>query len=374
MPIRNSPRACPNSRERRIEARAGCFRMDMTDLDRLSPDRKLLLEALLKERGGEGDDSRNRKTAAREGKHGGAEGGDPASYGVGAGKGHRPGRSFGQSLLKAARSFLDAATAVENRSPQPGTSPSPLICMRGAGSRTPFFCVHALLGSAFHYFALANLLDDEQPFYALQAPGLDGGEEPLSRIEDFASCYIRCIREVQPTGPYKVGGYSFGGLVAFEIARQLVRAGETVSHLVIFGTDVPLSVSNPAVFNLLDFFGKYARDFHRNLVMPFFSYEKRIGGSGVAPRLPIPPVLVKVAAAHCLAAASYIPRPYSGRITLLETVEQQLLAPLSLSRGWERLTAQEVETLVVSGNHLSMLDGPHLHDLAAKLDHCLSSP
>lgn len=337
--------------------------MDVTDLDRLSPDRKLLLEALLRERGGDG--SRQPETAPCE----------PTSFRVGAGTGQRRERpSFGQSLLRAARSFLDTATAAERRSASPGTSASPLICMRAAGSRTPFFCVHALLGSTFHYFALANLLDDEQPFYALQAPGLDGSEEPLSRVEDFASCYIRHIRTVQPTGPYKVGGYSFGGLVAFEIAQQLVRAGETVSRLVILGTDVPISVSNPQIFNVLDFLGTYARDFHKNLVSPFFSYEKRIGGSGDTVKLPISPTLVKVAAAHCIAAASYIPRPYPGRITLLETVEQQLLTPLSLSRGWERLTAQDVETLVVSGNHLSMLDEPHLHDLAAKLDHFLSSP
>lgn len=351
--------------------------MDVTDLDRLSPERKLLLEALLRERGGEG--SWHRETAPCEGNRARAEGGDPPSYGVAAGKGQRRGRPpFGQSLLGAARSFLDAATAVEHHSPPPGTSPSPLICMRATGSRTPFFCVHALLGSTFHYFALANLLDDEQPFYALQAPGLDGSEEPLSRIEDFASCYVRCIREVQPTGPYKVGGYSFGGLVAFEIAQQLARAGETVSHLVIFGTDVPISITNPMIFNVLDFFGTYARDFHKNLVRPFFSYEKRIGekqigASRAATKLPISPTLVKVAAAHCIAAASYFPRPYPGRITLLETVEQQLRTPFSLSRGWERLTAQDVETLAVSGNHLSMLDEPHLHDLAAKLDHCLAS-
>ena len=347
-------------------------KMDVTDFDRLPPDRKLLLEMLLKERGGDG--FRHREMAAGEGKRARAEGRDAAAYGVGAEKGQRWGRpSFGQSLLRGARSFLDAATAGKRRSAPPGTSPSPLICMRATGSRTPFFCVHAFLGSTFHYFALANLLDDEQPFYALQAPGLDGSEEPLSRIEDFAACYIRYIREVQPTGPYKVGGYSFGGLVAFEIARQLVRAGETVSHLIILGTDVPLSVSNPMIFNALDFCGNYARDFRNNLVRPFFSYEKRTGTSGGATKLPLSPTLMKVAAAHCFAAASYIPRPYPGRITLLETVEQQLLSPLSLSRGWERLTAEEVETMVVSGNHLSMLDEPHLHDLAAKLGHCLSS-
>lgn len=355
--------------------------MDVTDLDRLSPERKLLLETLLREHGG--GDPRQYEAAQRNQKRDGAEGCAPAPFRVDAGNGQsREKPSFSQSLLGAARSFLEAAKAAEHdtaiaaqrRSERPDTSPSPLICMKATGSRTPFFCVHALLGSAFHYFALANLLDDEQPFYALQAPGLDGSEEPLSRIQDFASCYIRHIRTVQPTGPYKIGGYSFGGLVAFEIAQQLVRSGETVSRLIIFGTDVPLSVSNPQIFSVLDFLGTYARDFHRNLVKPFLSYEQRTGSTKSPKTPPISPTLVKVAAAHCIAAASYIPRPYAGPITLLETVEQQLVTPLSLSRGWERLTAQDVETLVVSGNHLSMLDEPHVRDLAAKLDHFLSLP
>ncbi len=281
---------------------------------------------------------------------------------------------FSSPLLQRARALLEAASDPQQApSNASQIQESPLICMQAEGNKIPFFCVHALLGSTFHYFALANLLDQDQPFYALQAPGLDGVQPPLNRISEFAACYIHYIREVQPKGPYKIGGYSFGGLVAFEIARQLTLAGETVSHLIIFGTDVPIAVSNPKLFKCFEFFSQYYADFYNNLVKPFFSYEKRLNLSESAKKLPFSPVLVKVAVAHCLAAFRYNPSPFSGRITLFETLEQQMMNPADPSRGWDRLACAGVETQLVSGNHLSMLDKPHIDDLAEKLNWCLRS-
>ncbi len=278
--------------------------------------------------------------------------------------------------LELARKFLERAekVPVQAQGQQPGgaaAQESPLVCMRAEGNRTPFFCVHALLGSTFHYFALANLLDADQPFYALQAPGLDGVQPPLNQIGAFAACYIKHIRQVQPKGPYKIGGYSFGGLVAFEIARQLTKAGEEVSRLIIFGTDVPISVSNHKLFKVLEFFGQYSADFHKNIVMPFFSTSERIKRGAGQSKLPISPVLVRVVVAHWVAALRYNPRPFCGNITLLETLEQQLLNPFDPSRGWNRLAAGTVQTLLVSGTHLGMLDEPHVRDLAEKLNWCL---
>ncbi|WP_413207458.1 alpha/beta fold hydrolase [Rhodospirillum sp. A1_3_36] len=250
---------------------------------------------------------------------------------------------------------------------------SPLVGMRTQGTRSPFFCIHALLGSTFHYFALANLLSEDQPFYALQAPGLEGGAG-LKRIEDFAAFYLPFIREVQPRGPYRIGGYSFGGLVAYEIARQLSAQGEEVSHLVIFGTDVPVSQSLPKLFTAVEFASRFGEDALKNLVMPFFSYDKRIEVEQGAGASTYSPALVRVVTAHCLAAARYSPKPYPGSLTLLETLEQQILNPLDAARGWDRLAVGGVETLTVTGNHLSMLDEPHIQDLARKLDMILAGP
>ena len=97
---------------------------------------------------------------------------------------------------------------------------------RGDG-RPPFFCIHAEGGEVLFYADLARLLGPEQAVYGLQARGLDGKQKPHSTIEEMASHYIECIKTIQDTGPYILGGHSLGGKVAFEMARQLHRVGET---------------------------------------------------------------------------------------------------------------------------------------------------
>ncbi len=116
-------------------------------------------------------------------------------------------------------------------------APSPLVPIQTAGTGTPFFCVAGGGGSVLYYYPLAQHMGADRPFYGLQAPGLDGECEPLSRVEEMAATYIDALRAVQPHGPYFLGGHCFGGLVAFEMAQQLRMQGETVAQLVLM--DVP---------------------------------------------------------------------------------------------------------------------------------------
>jgi thioesterase domain-containing protein len=280
-----------------------------------------------------------------------------------------------QSLTDKKRKLLNILVEKhdlkEPAEPRDSSSSSPLICMRSNGSKTPFFCVHALLGSVFHYHHLANLLDPGQPFYGLQAPGLDGSEAPLDNIGLFAERYLKAIRTVQPQGPYKLGGYSFGSWVAFQIAQDLLQQGEAVSLLVILGTGVPLSVTAPALFEQVKFLSEYSDAFVKNVIHPFLSYEQRIVLQSGSDEESLPPLL-RLVSSHNKAALLWEPKPYPGPITLLETSDQQLRTPLDTSRGWKRLTTHEVETRLVSGNHLNMLDEPHVRDLAAKLTACLN--
>jgi thioesterase domain-containing protein len=90
------------------------------------------------------------------------------------------------------------------------------------------------------YYELAYLWGFDQPFYGLQPLGLDGEQSPFTRIEEMAAHYIEALRQVQPSGPYFLGGWSFGGLVAFEMAQQLLRAGHQVALLAIFDTLAPI--------------------------------------------------------------------------------------------------------------------------------------
>ncbi|HYZ16696.1 MAG TPA: amino acid adenylation domain-containing protein [Candidatus Acidoferrum sp.] len=107
-----------------------------------------------------------------------------------------------------------------------------LVPIQPLGTKTPIFCVHGGAGTILHFQPLARRLGTDQPFYGLQMQGLYGDAPPHLTVEAMAKHYIREIRSVQPHGPYRIFGYCFGGIVAFEIVRQLRRAGEDVSVLV----------------------------------------------------------------------------------------------------------------------------------------------
>ncbi|MCR3863793.1 alpha/beta fold hydrolase [Pseudomonas aeruginosa] len=97
----------------------------------------------------------------------------------------------------------------------------PLVPIRAGGSRPPLFLVHPLGGHVLCYLPLVRALPPDQPVYALQAAGTGQGSTPLAVLEDIAASYLAAIRRVQPEGPYYLGGWSFGGFVAYEMARQL---------------------------------------------------------------------------------------------------------------------------------------------------------
>ena len=116
------------------------------------------------------------------------------------------------------------------------------------GERTPFFLVAGMFGNVLNLRHLARLLGADRPFYGLQARGLYGDQAPHETFEDAASDYIAEMRQVQPHGPYLLGGFSGGGITAFEIARQLEAAGEQVDLLVLLDTPLPM----PALLSRTD--------------------------------------------------------------------------------------------------------------------------
>lgn len=113
---------------------------------------------------------------------------------------------------------------------------SPLVTIQPKGSRPPFFCIHGAGGNVLIYRDLSRHLGTDQPFYGLQARGLDGELPPLATIEEMASLYVEEIRKVQPHGPYHLGGYCMGGTIALEMAQQLRALGEETALLALFDT------------------------------------------------------------------------------------------------------------------------------------------
>ncbi len=116
-----------------------------------------------------------------------------------------------------------------------------LVPLQPLGAKPPFFLVHGWGGDVFVFLGLAQQLAPDQPAYGLQAVGLDGKLARHTTLEHMAAHYVQEIRSFQPEGPYYLGGYSMGGLIAFEMAQQLHRQGQRVALLALFDT-VPICV------------------------------------------------------------------------------------------------------------------------------------
>jgi thioesterase domain-containing protein len=114
-----------------------------------------------------------------------------------------------------------------------------IVPLQPRGARIPVYAVPGHNGDVFCYRALAQQLGDDQPFYGLQPPGLDGLREPLARIEDLAKYFADQIRAFRPGGPCIIAGFCAGGTIAFELARQLLQEGAAVRTLVLFGAAYP---------------------------------------------------------------------------------------------------------------------------------------
>jgi thioesterase domain-containing protein len=111
-----------------------------------------------------------------------------------------------------------------------------LVRLQPEGKKRPFFCVHPASGTVAVFFDVARMIDAERPFFAFQPPGLDGERDPFFDLRALASGYVRQIRKVQPSGPYTFGGWSAGGLIAFQMAHELRASGEEVALLVLCDT------------------------------------------------------------------------------------------------------------------------------------------
>ena len=114
-----------------------------------------------------------------------------------------------------------------------------LLPLRTEGTLPPFFCLHGGGGGAFFVRDLATIVDPDRPVYGIQAAGFDGVPPPYRPVEELAARYLAEIQAVRPDGPYMLGGLSFGGLVAFEMAQQLVEQGSEPPTVVMLDTHLP---------------------------------------------------------------------------------------------------------------------------------------
>jgi len=117
-----------------------------------------------------------------------------------------------------------------------------VVPIQPLGSRRPFFAIPGHNGDVFCYVDLSRRLGTDQPVFALQAPGLEPNQEPLTSIEEIAALFVRELTAVQRQGPYLLGGFCIGGSIAFELAQQLTAKGHQVNLLALLGSACPTAL------------------------------------------------------------------------------------------------------------------------------------
>jgi thioesterase domain-containing protein len=133
--------------------------------------------------------------------------------------------------------FLRSAQSYER------SGSSSVVPIQPLGRRHPLFAVPGHNGDVFCYVDLARHLGTDQPLFALQAPGMEPGQEPVASIEEIAMLFARDITAVRPHGPYLLAGYCLGGAIAFELAQQLTAQGQQVSLLALLGSACPTALA-----------------------------------------------------------------------------------------------------------------------------------
>ncbi|MCP4657009.1 MAG: amino acid adenylation domain-containing protein, partial [bacterium] len=262
-----------------------------------------------------------------------------------------------------------------------------LVAIRPEGSRPPVFCVHPVGGDVLCYGDLARHLGPEQPFYGLQVPDREG-ELFLSTIEEMAEHYVEAIREVQPEGPYRLGGWSMGGLVALEMAHRLMQQGQGVERLVLIDAAAPAAADggaselDDARLALL-----FARDVGGLLgaSLPVssedletlataeeglaFLYEKMQRSGMLPPDFELAQIrrLFATFRINRRAMERYVAPSFRGPLVLFKAGESPAKEPPASDLGWGELAEAGVEVYEVPGNHYSMMREPNVHALAKRL-------
>jgi amino acid adenylation domain-containing protein len=299
-------------------------------------------------------------------------------------------QQFGQNLPLT--TLFQAATieqlANTLRQPTASLPWSPLVEIQPGGSKWPIFCMPGGGGNVIYLYHLARHLGSDQPFYGLQARGLDGEQAPHTQVEDIAAYNIEAMQSVQPQGPYLLAGHSFGSYVAFEMAAQLLEQGQEVALLAILDTQAPVPGDIPVEVDLDDaeylsliaisierFFGKSLSVSYEEL-QPLDPDERlnylleRLKMINFFPPEAKPSQIrgfLQVAKAND--QAYYVPKGvYRNRITLFRASEEFRDAP---AMGWDKFSSELVETHDVPGDHVTMVTEPHVQVLAKKLRACL---
>ena len=260
----------------------------------------------------------------------------------------------------------------------------------------PFFCIGGAVGAAYYLLPLARAIGPQQTFYALPSPGFDGVEEPLDDVTALARRYVEEIKAIQPHGPYLIGGHSFGGLVAYEVARVLRSRGDEIAQVILIDTYVaePGQPEPPAddvaiieeLWRMRSLALRGADAPRRRVDQRLSPAEQRrelgrfLGASGPADAHIA--AIMRVYQAQLEAVVRYEPGPSDLAVTLLKAeggFPQVLFDDRHIAlrlddpaNGWNDVELGRLEVITVPGNHFTAFAPPALTSLAAAIADCIA--
>jgi aspartate racemase len=244
---------------------------------------------------------------------------------------------------------------------------APMIKIKAGGPRTPFFFLHGdLTGGGFYCLRLARRLDADQPVYVVHPLGRDGRPMPTT-IEAMAGAHLEAIQRIQPAGPYRLGGYCNGGLVAYEIAQRLAEAGERVDSLILIAVapDMRLAALQAGMDRLasalriprgqaLDWFARFRAALRDMQGLPAhqrvrFVLSKAIKHGRTLTGKPSPASADTTFDRYFRAVMGYCPRPYAGRIALFWPQDEPRYGEEVIV--WWRRLAPDIRIHPIAGTH-----------------------
>ncbi len=233
-----------------------------------------------------------------------------------------------------------------------------LVPLSGGGTLPPLFLVHPIGGSVLCYAGLGRLAGEQRPVYAFEAPGLVRGSEAAADVGGLASRYLERLLMAQPQGPYHLAGWSFGGVVAYEMARQLEALGRACAFLGLIDSGLPTPSQRRLAGDEQALLSKFRQDL-RALPGPAADGEEAR--------------LFEVYRAHMSALLGYQPGQVRARISLFLAEERPGDDRQDLAMFWESLSKGGLQLRVVPGDHYSLMSAHNLPELALRLEEALEA-
>ncbi len=264
---------------------------------------------------------------------------------------------------------------------------SSLVPIQPAGTKLPLFAIHEVTGQVLFYRDLARHLTPDQPLYGLQ-PLLRDGEHPCHEsIEAMATHYIREMRQLQPQGPYHLMGYSLGGVIAFEIAQQLLQQSQTVALLGMVDNRSLLGFEEFTYIQLKPFRQKLLLHLSKLLTLPWHQkipyflkqcrYKLDSPAENYSTMTASELMGTKISEHHSELLERYMPQPYAGSITLFlakdepKEADPEFIKYYDAELGWSKLTTQTIDTYEIPGRHFTIVKEPYVQFLAKQVENCL---